>query len=114
MVLFMAGIWWGANPLLPFSKKMKAYEKRKDQKFLDADGKPVPVTVVFTDEENQKGSKPNSEIVQFVPRAVGVDPSFRGIRAAKKRPLAEPGDDDYEEKDESTDESTDDESEEEE
>jgi len=110
VVLFMSGIWWGANRLNPFSKKMKAYEKRKDQSFLDAHDGVVPVTIKFTDKENHEGSEPHSKIIQFVPCAVGIDPSFRGIPAAKKSPLADSGDENYEDEEESTD----DESEEEE
>lgn len=105
MVLFMSGIWWGPNPLKPFSKQLKAYEKRKDQKFLDAHDGVVPVTIEFKDEDQER----KSEYIQFVPWAVGHDPSFRGIPEAKRSPLDDPEDEEEEEEDESSDESEEDE-----
>lgn len=107
VVLFMSGIWWTANPLNPFSKKFKHYEKRKDQHFLDAHDGVVPRTIEFRDKEQPE----KYEYVEFMPRAVGKDPSFKGIPEAKRSPLYDAGDQKGE--DDSSDESDEEEEQEE-
>jgi hypothetical protein len=98
----MSGIWWTTKP---FSKKMKAYEKRKDQKFLDARDGVVPIDIEFKDEEKQKENGSQSEHIQLFPCAVGEDQSFKDIPEAKKSPLAETDDEDEDYDDSNDDES---------
>jgi hypothetical protein len=85
----MSGIWWTAKP---FSKQMKAYEKRNDQKFLDAHDGVVPIDIEFKNEEKQNDNGSQTEHIQLLPCAVGKDQSFKDIPEAKKSPLADTDD----------------------